>query len=280
MEKKICLKSVYKDTAESLAQSKMVLSSGIIAYETDTNKIKICDGVHTYADLPYAGGECAGQDALEKEVKELRAEIEALKASTPIEPMTGDDVEKVMKQNGTIKLVQDTIVSKPIVTGVIATNDTTLNFNGCTMTIIPAKNGVACLLARGKSHYTLLGNGGMTEEGNVALVATGSENAIIDINGGLYESKGFECLYAENGTINVYGGVFKTTLEDKTYLLNCLDANYKAGTAKINVFGGKFYDFDPSNNASEGKGTNYVAEGYKVISSQEGEHTVYTVVKA
>lgn len=278
MTHKICLKSVYKDTAESLAQSKVVLSSGIIAYETDTNKIKICDGVHTYADLPYAGGECAGQDALEKEVKELKAEIEALKSSIPVEPITPAEVSSALKSSGKVQLVADTTIP-PLATGIMAKNETTINLNGNKLTF--ATNGDnSPMIVRGSSHYTFVGNGVVAQEGTGALVHVASQTAIVDVYNGSFEANGVECLYCQDGTINVYGGVFKVANENKAYLLNCLDASYKAGTAKINVYGGKFYDFDPSNNASEGKGTNYVAEGYKVVAEQEGEHTVYTVVKA
>lgn len=67
------------------------------------------------------------------------------------------------------------------------------------------------------------------------------------------------------------------------FLLNCLDANYKNGTANIVVKGGKFYDFDPANCAAEGVGTSFVADGYESVASTETidevEHTIYTVKK-
>ena len=59
---------------------------------------------------------------------------------------------------------------------------------------------------------------------------------------------------------------------DEYALLNCKDADYKAGTAKITVKGGKYKNFNPANNTSEGNGTNFVAEGY--TSTQDGEYWV------
>ena len=63
--------------------------------------------------------------------------------------------------------------------------------------------------------------------------------------------------------------------------MNCYDANRAAGTAKIVVYGGKFYDFNPADNTAEGEHTNFLAPGYHVETStvtEEGvEHTVYTV---
>ena len=88
MAQKICLKSVLKDLAKSWAQNEKAIPSGIIAYEEDTNKMKIGDGMHKFAELPYAGGECAGQDALEKEVEALKEEIKSLKSSIPVEPIS------------------------------------------------------------------------------------------------------------------------------------------------------------------------------------------------
>ena len=86
----------------------------------------------------------------------------------------------------------------------------------------------------------------------------------------------------QRGTLIVNGGFFQVTPDidtnDYRYVLNCIDANYKNGTAKIIVKGGTFVNFDPSNNLAEGEGTNFVADGYKVISEVHGEDTWYTVV--
>ena len=42
----------------------------------------------------------------------------------------------------------------------------------------------------------------------------------------------------------------------------------KAGTAKIIVTGGKFWDFDPYDNSAEGEHTNFYAEGYLTTSEE------------
>lgn len=63
------------------------------------------------------------------------------------------------------------------------------------------------------------------------------------------------------------------------FLLNCYDANYTAGTAHINVYGGKFYNFNPAESYGEpGAPVSFVPEGYDVIESMEGDERVYTVV--
>lgn len=90
-------------------------------------------------------------------------------------------------------------------------------------------------------------------------------------------------LYIENGTFSgnptvvnvqvgtayIRGGRFSTPDEDKRYVLNCIDANYKNGTADIVVTGGYFLDFDPANCAAEGAGTDFVPVDYKSIAAEE-----------
>lgn len=113
----------------------------------------------------------------------------------------------------------------------------------------------------------------------VAHVA--GEGIVVTVNGGTYHGGG-TVFNVEKGTLIVNGGFFQVTpdidTKDYRYVLNCIDANYKNGTAKIIVKGGTFVNFDPSNNAAEGAGTNFVADGYKVISEVHGEDTWYTVV--
>ena len=95
-----------------------------------------------------------------------------------------------------------------------------------------------------------------------------------------------DAIYVEKGTAVIEGGFFDiqqklngSTLEAQyKTLLNCNDANYKAGKAKIIVKGGTFVNFDPSNNP-EGEGTSFVAEDYTVVSETQTNGDVwYTVV--
>lgn len=105
--------------------------------------------------------------------------------------------------------------------------------------------------------------------------------ATLTINGGEYYAGG-TVVQVTKGTLVVNGGFFSCAPDigtnDYRYLLNCIDANYNNGTAKIIVTGGTFVNFDPSNNAAEGVGTNFVKDGYKVVSEAHGSDTWYTVV--
>lgn len=108
-------------------------------------------------------------------------------------------------------------------------------------------------------------------------MAVWCENGTVVINDGTYRNatdnstRGTDLIYASNtGCIEINGGVFEAAKPEWT--LNVKDADYKAGTAKIVVKGGKFKGFNPANNSAEGAGTNFVAEGYKAV--LEGEYYV------
>ena len=159
------------------------------------------------------------------------------------------------------------------------------NLNGKTLEVTGTpKSGV--YLNRYYSNLEVNGEGTIHAEGAYGLWNNATSGKIV-INGGNIEAQ-THAVYAENGVIEINGGTFKLTNADTAerdennnlrFLINCLDKNYKAGTAKIIVKGGKFYEFDPANNAAEGAGTNFVAEGYHSVMSEEEGKKVYTVVK-
>ena len=79
-----------------------------------------------------------------------------------------------------------------------------------------------------------------------------------------------ELFYVYTGNLTINGGEFNA--DGSKFTLNCFDANrtnkdtnQNTGAAKITVLGGRFYKFDPANNAAEGAGTNYVLTGYKSV---------------
>ena len=102
------------------------------------------------------------------------------------------------------------------------------------------------------------------------------------INGGTYYGGG-TAVQVQKGTLIINGGTFACEPFGDPYgynfLINCIDSAYKNGTAKVEIKGGTFVNFDPSNCQAEGAGTNFVADGYKVVSAtQTNGDTWYTVV--
>ena len=192
-----------------------------------------------------------------------------------------------MGNDGTVKLTDD-VQSGRYGPGILAKNKTTLNLNGhnITFTGLTDSSAQPAIMSRGNQELTIQGKGTIDAGGGIAIEANGA-NSTIYIKGGTTTTiqtnrPGAELVYCYAGNINISGGVFKNN--GSPYLLNCYDANYRNGTAKITVTGGKFYDFDPGNNTAEGEGTSFLAEGYKstetTVTEEGVEHRVYTVTKA
>ena len=126
-------------------------------------------------------------------------------------------------------------------------------------------------------------NGGIDTGVNGGYGINVRNGATLTINGGYYYGGG-TAVQVQKGTLIINGGTFACEpYSNPTYgynfLINCVDGAYKNGTAKAIIQGGTFINFDPSNCTAEGAGTNFVADGYKVVSEAHGTDTWYTVVK-
>lgn len=201
-------------------------------------------------------------------------------------PGEGKSFNTLMNNNGTVKLSEDVETSR-FGPGITAKNHVTLNLNNHNLTItgLSVSSSTAAILARGTQEITIGGKGTIDAIEGICITVNGKD-AVINLTGSTttYHTNrpNGELIYCYIGTINITNGTFRND-GTSNYTLNCYDANYKNGTAKIIVSGGKFYDFDPGNNKAEGEGTSFLAEGYHTEAStvvEEGvEHTVYTVKK-
>ena len=202
-------------------------------------------------------------------------------------PGEGKTFNTLMGKNGTVKLSEDVETGR-FGPGITAKNEVKLNLNNHNLTIsgLTTETAQGGIMSRGTQKITIYGKGTIDSMEGICIQANGSESEI-NLTGSttVYQNNrsGGELIYCYSGTINIVNGTFKNNGENKNYLLNCYDANYRNGTAKIIVTGGKFYDFNPADNTAEGEHTNFVAEGYHVETStvveEEVEHTVYTVKK-
>ena len=156
------------------------------------------------------------------------------------------------------------------------TKKVAINLNGKTIATTQADtegNGVFWVKAGGE--LTLNGEGTVNGVGgnayNIAIWADGGK---VIINGGTYTNEGaqddgpdgahFDLIYVKNGgAVEINGGTFKCQTPEWT--LNSHDT--KKGTIVVN--GGLFYQFNPSDCATEGAGTNWCAEGLKGSESAE-----------
>ena len=125
-------------------------------------------------------------------------------------------------------------------------------------------------------------NGGIDTGVNGGYGINVRKGAAVTINGGYYYGGG-TAVQVQEGTLVINGGTFACEPFDDPYgynfLINCVDSAYKNGTAKVIIQGGTFINFDPSNNSAEGAGTNFVADGYKVVPQTQTNGDIwYTVV--
>lgn len=138
------------------------------------------------------------------------------------------------------------------------------------------KNGVC--LTRSGVNVEFKGTGSWENPSGYGIWKA-SETGSLKIYGGHFKAK-THVVYAESGVIEIYGGEFELEgTDDKTYLLNCYDANYTSGKANIKVCGGKFYDFDPAQSTSEPGGpVSFLADGYLTDARRIGDNVVYSVL--
>ena len=191
----------------------------------------------------------------------------------------------LMNNNGTVKLGDDVETGR-FGPGMMAKNNVKLNLNTHNLTItgLTISSAQAAIMSRGTEEITIYGKG-IVDAGQGICIEANGKDSVINLTGSttIYQTDrpNGELVYCYAGTINIMNGTFKNN--GSAYLLNCYDANYKNGTAKIIVTGGKFYDFNPADNSAEGEHTNFLAEGYHVETStvveESVEHTVYTVKK-
>ena len=191
---------------------------------------------------------------------------------------------------GEMILDEDITRTSSIVAPLAPAYDAVWNLNGHKITVEGTpKSGV--YMNRYTSNLKISGEGIIHAEGTYGLWNSTTTGKIV-INDGVTIEAQTHAVYAEKGIIEINGGTFKLINWEEApkddngnlkFLLNCLDTNYKNGSANIIVTGGKFYDFDPSNCVAEGIGTSFVAEGYTSVMTTEIidgiEHKVYTVKK-
>ena len=183
-------------------------------------------------------------------------------------------VDADVKVSDKDSLAARTIISKP----------TTLQLNKkITSPYEMGNNGVnfIALIVAADTTINAGENGGIdTKGGAYGINVINGANLVI--NGGTYYGGG-TAVQVQKGTVTINGGHFAVeAFSDPQYgyefMLNCIDSAYKDGTAKIVVKGGTFVNFNPANCKAEGAGTNFVADGYKVVTETHGSDTWYTVV--
>ncbi len=186
-----------------------------------------------------------------------------------------NDVFHAFQHGGVVNLPSDMKVGHPLV--VRSGVEAVLNLNGHTLKNYIKNEPTDLIVVEEGATLTINGNGTLEAvSGNDGYTVI-SEGTVI-INGGTFKAgldKNGEAnavVYARgNGKVFVNGGYFPNE-KNSNYVLNKKDAD--KATTVIEVSGGVFVGFDPSNSPSENPKENFLAEGCIVLN----EDNVYTVV--
>ena len=231
----------------------MVLTMAPVAFAADGDTTETSEFVAEISGTGYAT---------------LQAAVDAAKA---------DDTITLLKDitvDGTDKATSRTVIDKPIT---LDLNDKTIkspdnmgNNN---------KNFAALYISADVTINAT--TGGINTGTNGAYAINVMNGATLTINGGNYYGGG-TAVQVEKGTANINGGTFACEpYSNPTYgykfLINCIDAAYKNGTAKVSIKGGSFVNYDPSDSASENPIGNFCASGYVAVKGGTENAPVWTV---
>lgn len=172
-----------------------------------------------------------------------------------------------------LRLNKNMVVSSPL----IVNTKVVLDLNGKTLLnnkdIWNADTKAWSLISvRQNGNLVINGDGKLQAKANDCFaIDLQDEHARCTINGGTYIGN-ISAIYVKQGRLTINDGTFKIqqTADDKpfAYVLNCLDANYQNGTARVWVYGGKFENFNPAVCGAESEadnGTNFVTKGYQAV---------------
>lgn len=200
-----------------------------------------------------------------------------------------ESLKALVATGGSAKLAGDIEIDYPLTLS--GNTDVVIDLNGHSIVNKTQVNGNFTVVfnVAGKSHLTINGDGevkALEETSDVdgyRMAIWAYDDAVVDINGGHFYNKQLNpgtsnLIYVMNrAVVNVAGGKFETAMLDAhgtSLLLNMQDAS--RATAKINITGGQFVNFDPADCVSEGPHTNFVADGYISVEAEAG---VWTVVR-
>lgn len=214
----------------------------------------------------------------------------AIDVENTVEASTVKDITDNLVDGKIIKLSEDLQIPTPII---ITEGKVTIDLNGHTITagnfmesngeVLEGDTDSYVFWVKG-GHLIIQGSGKVVASPANYSMAVWSNGGDVTIKGGRYENGGQSCdlIYGsarivdgvrQGGTIEIYGGEFYATLigeeagtGNKRSALNTKNADMDI--CKIEVYGGYFHEFDPSNNLSlPGSSGNFLGKGVKLINN-------------
>ena len=199
---------------------------------------------------------------------------------------TAEDLVAALNGGSSVVLEQNLVVSSEMHIVIPEGKTVTLNLNGKTISNTEdiwseAKKEYQMLNVDGAGTLVLTGKGKIDAKENDCYCINVRGGAHLIIENGTYVGN-VSAIQVDEGVCEIKGGTFdlkQLWKGDYTYMLNCIDSNYKNGKAKFIVTGGTFVGFNPADNKAEGVGTNFVADGYGAIRTTYQGKEAWKVVK-
>lgn len=185
----------------------------------------------------------------------------------------------------TIKLASDVEISDTI----IVTSQVTLDLNGKTISPTNAiwnedSNKWSIISVHEDGNLTITGNGKLSAIKDDTYAVDVQDRANLVIESGEFIGN-VHSVYVLGGYAEIKGGIYSvqqvfSAEQPYEFVLNLLDEERRDWSAEIVVTGGTFKGFDPGNNAAEGEGNSFLAEGYASTkeSTEDIYEYIYTVV--
>ena len=187
-------------------------------------------------------------------------------------------------ENTVVKLASDIVVAESI----IVSKNITIDLNGYTIkntediwnestkswSLISVRNGgILTLLDSSES-----GNGTLYAKENDCFAVDVRNGGILIVEGGTYIGN-ISSVYVHSGTAYINGGYYKVQqtsgLNGYGETINCYDANFKNGTAKVIISGGSFYNFNPTDAAEPADcNQSYLSKNTKMVYDEEANSYV------
>lgn len=186
----------------------------------------------------------------------------------------------VVKLTSDIVVTESTIVSKNIAIDLnghtIKNTEDIWNEDAKIWSLISVRNGgILTLLDSSES-----GNGTLHAKENDCFAVDVRNGGMLIIESGTYIGN-ISSVYVHSGTAYINGGYYKVQqisgINGYGETINCYDANFKNGTAKVVISGGSFYNFDPAD-AAEPTDCNqsYLSKNTKMVYDEETNSYVIT----
>ena len=187
-------------------------------------------------------------------------------------------------ENTVVKLISDIVVTE----STIVSKNITIDLNGYTIKNTEdiwdkdAKNWSLISVRKG-GILTLLDS---SDVGTGTLLAKENDCYAVDVrNGGMLiiESGTYigniSSVYVHSGTAYINGGYYKvqqiSSANGYGETINCYDANFKNGVAKVVISGGSFYNFNPTDAAEPADcNQSYLSKNTKMVYDEESKSYV------